>query len=376
MRKLNEAVVANIKQQYDDQLDSEAEAADQAAEAMRRLAEEQRKQAELRAELLEESFAAPFLKMREAAQKAAEELEKERIKRSLQDLNEEINKIAPSLELATEGIGAFIEPTEEQLEVMREQLAQTGISFTDLGQQAMDAFNQIAGSVRGAGGVVLRVMGLMVGQIFRNIAANQAIAASTVATEAAKKGATIKAVKDIALVKAIFETGMGFAALGRLDFFAAAKHFAAAGFFGAVGALQIAAVAGAFGGGRGGGGAPGAGAEAAAPVRGQLAGATAGGGEPLEVERRLAVGGLITRPTLAMLGERGPELVVPISRTVGFDLATGKEFTTVIEQHFHIAVEGLISPDNLSDVIQQINDQVRHSDVHLQATDSFNVTSR
>jgi hypothetical protein len=208
----------------------------------------------------------------------------------------------------------------------------------------------------------------------RNIAANQALAASTIATDKDKKGAIIKSIKDIALVKAIFETGMGFAALGRLDFFAAAKHFAAAGFFGAVGALQIAAVAGAFGGGRGGGGAPGAGAEAAAPVRGQLAGATTGGGEPLEVERRMAVGGLITRPTLAMLGERGPEIVVPISRATR--AAGGEEVgpgPTIIN---NFTIGGMISPDVLEDVIEQINNWIKQHDGYLQASDSFNVTQR
>jgi TP901 family phage tail tape measure protein len=278
--------------------------------------------------------------------------------------------------LATEGIGAFVEPTEEQLEAMRKRLEETGISFTDLGQQATDAFNQIAGAVQGSGGVMLRILGLIVGQIFRNIAANQAIAASTVATEAAKKGATIKAIKDIALVRTIFETAAGFSALARLDFFAAAKHFAAAGFFGAVGALQIAAVAGAFGGGRGGGGAPGAGAEGAAPVRGQVAGDTSGGGT-LEVERRLQEGGIITRPTLALLGEQAPripEVVIPLrrNRAGGIELDEGGGVTIV--QHFHI--EGVISADVLEDVIEQINKYVRDNDGHLQASDSFNVTSK
>jgi TP901 family phage tail tape measure protein len=305
-----------------------------------------------------------------------EQFEQARFKQSLEELNQGLGEIPLNLELATEGIGAFVEPTEEQLEAMRKRLEETGISFTDLGQQATDAFNQIAGAVQGSGGVMLRILGLIVGQIFRNIAANQAIAASTVATEAAKKGATIKAIKDIALVRTIFETAAGFSALARLDFFAAAKHFAAAGFFGAVGALQIAAVAGAFGGGRGGGGAPGAGAEGAAPVRGQVAGDTSGGGT-LEVERRLQEGGIITRPTLALLGEQAPripEVVIPLrrNRAGGIELDEGGGVTIV--QHFHI--EGVISADVLEDVIEQINKYVRDNDGHLQASDSFNVTSK
>ncbi|MCH8923537.1 MAG: hypothetical protein IIA67_10375, partial [Planctomycetes bacterium] len=95
----------------------------------------------------------------------------------------------------------------------------------------------------------------------------------------------------------------------------------------------------------------------------------------LVVERRLAVGGLITRPTLAMLGERGPELVVPISRTAGLG---GLGEPQVVEQHFHthINVEGAISPDVLDDVIEQISDRVRNSNIALQASSSFDVTSK
>jgi hypothetical protein len=77
-----------------------------------------------------------------------------------------------------------------------------------------------------------------------------------------------------------------------------------------------------------------------------------------------------------MLGERGPELVVPISRAAGLGRVAGEEPATVIEQHFHIAVEGLISPDNLDDVIEQITDRVRNSNVGLQASDSFRTTEK
>ena len=321
--------------------------------------------------------AAGIARFRGEHKRLLEQFEEARFKQSLEELNQGLADLTLNLELASEGIGVFVEPTEEQLEAMRARLEETGISFTDLGQQATDAFNQIAGSVQGSGGVMLRVLGLIVGQIFRNIVANQALAASTVATEAAKKGATIKAVKDIALVKSIFEFAEGFAALGRFDFFSAAKHFAAAAFFGAVGALQIAAVAGAFGGRGGGEGTAGAGAEGAAPVRGQVAGDTSGGGT-LEVERRLQGGGIITRPTLALLGEQAPripEAVIPLRRNraggIELDEGDGEPVTPI-----QIFIEGVIADDTLFDFIEKLSNAVKHSDVALQASDSFNVTQR
>lgn len=378
MQKLNEAVELNILQGYDKQLKKEAEAADQAAEAMRRLAEEQRKQAELRAELLEKSFAAPFLKMREAAQKAAEELEKERLKRSLEELDESIGVVGVNVDdlvVGLGGIGDVIEPTAEQLEALGEAVRKSGLDFVDLGQQAALAFAQMAGAARGAGGVMLRIMAMIASQILNEIALRQAEVVATGVAEAGKATITLGALKQLAIVRAVTEAAKGFAALGSFNFWSAAQHFASAALFGTVGGMQVMAIVGAIGGRRG-AGAPGAGAEAAAPVRGQLAGATTGGGEPLEVERRMAYGGLITRPTLAMLGERGPEIVVPVGRSAGLGRAAGEELATVIEQHFNITIEGLVSPDNLDDVIEQITDRVRNSNVGLQASDSFRTTEK
>jgi TP901 family phage tail tape measure protein len=328
-----------------------------------------------RAKALGESFAAPFIKMRRAAEKAAEELEKERIKRSLQELNAEIDEMVTTLdlELSTEGIGAFTELTEEQLVALGERLKETGVSFTEMAQQAVDAFNQIAGSVQGTGGIMLRVMGLIVGQILRNIAMNQALAASTVATEAVKAGSIIKAIKEIAIVKSYFEFAEGYAALANQRYWKAAKHFAAAAFYGLVGALQVAAVAGAFGGGRGGGGAPGAGA-GAAPVRGQVAGDTA---EPLEVERRLQAGGIVSRPTLALLGEQAPaikEAVIPFRTDRIGGVEPGEDAAPAVP--IQIFIEGMIADDTLLDFVEKLSNAVKHGDIELQASDSFNVTQR
>ena len=56
---------------------------------------------------------------------------------------------------------------------------------------------------------------------------------------------------------------------------------------------------------------------------------------------------------------------------VGESLGPGP---TTIVQHFHI--EGMISPDVLDDVIEQISNRVRSSDVGLQASDSFRTTEK
>ncbi len=377
MRKLNEAVELNILQGYDQQLKKEAEAAQQAAEAMRRLTEEQRKQAEARALLLEKGFTAPFLKMREEAQKAAEELEKERLKRSLEELDESIGTAAISVDdllAGLGGLGANMEPTAEQIALLGKAARESGIDFVDMGQQAVLAFAQMAGAASGAGGVMLRIMAMVASQILNQIALRQAEVAATGAAEAGKATITLGALKQIAIVRAVMEMAKGFAALGSFNFWAAAKHFAAAALFGTVGGMQIMAIVGAIGGRKK--------TERAAAGAGAGAGVAAGGvaeeeeAGPLIVERRMAVGGLITRPTLAMLGERGPEVVVPVGRSAGLGRAAGEEFATVIQQDFHITVEGLISPDNLSDVIQQISEKVRDNNETLQASDSFRTTEK
>lgn len=61
--------------------------------------------------------------------------------------------------------------------------------------------------------------------------------------------ATLDALKQLAVVRAVVETAKGFAALGDFDFWAAAQHFASAGLWGTVAGMQVASMAGAFSGG-------------------------------------------------------------------------------------------------------------------------------
>ena len=56
-----------------------------------------------------------------------------------------------------------------------------------------------------------------------------------------------------------------------------------------------------------------------------IAGATGGGGGGMEVPA-MAAGGLVTKPTLAMVGERGAEAVIPLNRLDGM-MGGNREFT-------------------------------------------------
>jgi TP901 family phage tail tape measure protein len=279
-----------------------------------------------------------------------EEYHRLQVQQTLDDLNNSLEILGINLEelpqTAEEALGQFGEIAEAAVP----RAATAFENLRDIGSQALEdltgAFQQAVQAWILGGGSIGEAMKRAAAGVLAGVAAQAAILA-------------------------IFELAKGFAAL----FFnpaEAASHFKAAALFSAT---AVAA---------------GAAAKAIAPAgrtatvtggRGEARGVITVGGEeeeagPLIVERRLAMGGLITRPTLAMLGERGPEIVVPVGRSAGLARAAGEELATVIEQHFNITIEGLVSPDNLDDVIEQITDRVRNSNVGLQASDSFRTTEK
>lgn len=169
-------------------------------------------------------------------------------------------------------------------------------------------------------------------------------------------------------VLAIFELAAAFAALARLDFRGAALHFKAAAIYGVVAA------------------AAGASAKLIAPP-GQAATITgptgAPGGvvtgppqpnNPLTVVRRFGEGGLVTRPTLALLGEKGEdEIVLPIPKPrAGSQEFEGQGAT----QPVTIIIEGLISPDNLLTVMEQMSRLVEGNDAQLSASQARSIVRR
>lgn len=93
--------------------------------------------------------------------------------------------------------------------------------------------------------------------------------------------------------------------------------------------------------------------------------------------QHFAKGGLISAPTLAMIGEGGRrEAVIPLE-----DPHTMKMIAEAIGRHggggdIHVHVKGMISPDNLGQVIEQINRKVKKSQANAVSSNSYRVTRR
>jgi hypothetical protein len=94
--------------------------------------------------------------------------------------------------------------------------------------------------------------------------------------------------------------------------------------------------------------------------------------------QHFATGGLISKPTLALAGEAGPEAVLPLNdpkalRQIGQAIAAASGGGGT---HLHVNVEGLISPDNLGKVMEQMSNRVRKGQGTLHASNTFRVTKR
>jgi hypothetical protein len=103
-------------------------------------------------------------------------------------------------------------------------------------------------------------------------------------------------------------------------------------------------------------------------------GSQAGSGRTNVSVQAFADGGLVTKPTLALIGEDGPEAVVPLSGRGG----SGGDSDGVVQHHthFNINVKGMISPDNLSKVCTQISKRVSRGQATLNSSSSFKTTKR
>lgn len=197
---------------------------------------------------------------------------------------------------------------------------------------------------------------------------------------AALEKATAQALAQLAaqaLVKALFYTAEGFAALAGFAYGPAAQYFEAAGIMGAVGVaagVAGAAINGSIGGGSGSGGSQ--------PHAGQNNGQsnTSGSGQRGTVAvRGFADGGLISSPTLAMVGEKpgSTEAVLPLDNPdalakIGKAMAEAGGGGT----HIHAHIQGMISPDNLIKVMGQMNEKVLRGQATLHASNSLRVTKR
>lgn len=176
-----------------------------------------------------------------------------------------------------------------------------------------------------------------------------------------------------AAVYAMFYTAYGFAMLATMQYDKAAQAFTAAAEFAATAIIAGAAAyainprgerdnSGGYSNGEG----PEAGSSAATPQQ-----------NPVQTTnvQRFAAGGLITSPTLAVLGDsksggRQTEAAIPLEDPQALAAIAGAIVQYMPRQRGGntIIVEGLVSPDNLKKVIRQINNEVERNHVTLKAS--------
>lgn len=233
-----------------------------------------------------------------------------------------------------------------------------------------------------------QVMGHMLGQTVSQMDTAFASAIMGAITSGASIGAALEqATKAIlsnlasqALAKAMYYTAEGIAAAATGNP-AAAGYFAAAGEFAGVAAL--AGVAASVMGGGGGTGAGGSGG----PMNTNQGGAinpisVVFGGSGPNV-KKFADGGLISGTTLAMMGEGGPASAGNRPQEAAIPLDNPEAVSKIKEalgggggdtHHWH--VRGLVSPDTLSKVADQMSAGVKQRKINLYSTNSFRIQRR
>jgi hypothetical protein len=203
-------------------------------------------------------------------------------------------------------------------------------------------------------------------------AIQQAILSQASLSQALER-ATAQALASIAsqaLVKSMFYTAEGFAALVT-DPSGAADYFIAAGEMAAVGAAAgIAAHAMAGGGG----------SSRPSTFQNNNGGSNTSqvgrGGTSMVGVQAMAEGGLVTRPTLILAGEAGREAVIPLDNPHAKQQMDEAGMGGGTHHHLHVNVQGMISPDNLAKVVEQINKRVNRGQLHLQASSSLRISKR
>jgi hypothetical protein len=174
---------------------------------------------------------------------------------------------------------------------------------------------------------------------------------------------------------------------------AAANPFTAAeapGYYAAAAEFEAAAlaagVAGGVIGGAGGGGSAGGGggAYSGTGTRGITTSGSGAATGPATSVQKFAAGGLISAPTLAVLGDSpsggaaneavmpldSPEAMAKIAAALGPHLGGGGGPT------FHVNVQGMISDDNLTKVMTKMSKKVRNSTGHLTSSNTHRITKR
>lgn len=195
---------------------------------------------------------------------------------------------------------------------------------------------------------------------------------------------SLASIASQAAVKAIYYTAEGFAALAGFNPGSAADFFTAAGEMAAVaGAAGVAgrALSNASGGGANGG--SGSNPSQLQNNASNTSGSGSRGSVGVTSVQGHATGALIMSPTLATFAENGPEAAIPLNdpRAMGH---IGKAVADAIaaqggggvQHHTHVNVNGMISPDNLSKVMDQMSKRVLRGQSTLHASNTLRITKR
>lgn len=194
-------------------------------------------------------------------------------------------------------------------------------------------------------------------------------------------GEIIEQYGERALVAGMMDLGMGFAALAGFDYTSAMQYFEASGILLAVGAGATAGGAAIAGAGSSSGGSGGSYSGTGTTS------VTSGGGSapgPASTTTRLAGGGLISAPTLAMIGDSpsggaaneavmpldSPEAMAKIAAALGPHLGGGGN------THFNMHVKGMISDADTKRLTKKISKMVKASTATLHSTATSRIIKR
>lgn len=154
----------------------------------------------------------------------------------------------------TKAIGAltqFRTATQREFDAVADQLLRLQRSSLEARATLSDAFSEMTASVAGFGAQGLQLITSVTESLLAQMQVEKLSALEHTRAENLKALASVEAIKRVAIVRAAEEIAEGISALARLEFRAAALHFASAAKFGVVAAAEL----GAFGGaGLGGGG--------------------------------------------------------------------------------------------------------------------------
>lgn len=247
--------------------------------------------------------------------------------------------------------------TETTFKGFQQDLKQGANSIHELSDIGQEAFNDMSKNIQGA---------------FASIVLGQGNVAKALEQATAQSLAQIA---SQAAVKAIFYTAEGFAALAGFNAGSASGFFTAA--------AEMAAVAVAAGvAGRALSGAA-SGGQSTNTQQGSTSNSNTtsqgGSGTSASGVQHFAEGGLVTKPTLAMIGEdshkeavlplEDPRAMAEIGKSIGAAGGGGGI-------HIHLPHGSIISADVMQKFVGKMNKMVNRGQVHVQASDSFRVTKR